>query len=288
MGDINFNIAKDVNLNKVVNLDIDKNVDVNVNVDDLLATAEADAEAFGEFALAEVDAYTYVSEGEPGDSETIESRGQVDAVGNAGVSLSSDLNGDNQIQVGDQITVNHLDVDDINGIDHFADLSTSPDETPDVLLPSDTLPFDIGDKVIEITGEVADAPGDLFTGELVNPVVIDFGERTLSTLQDPGPANLTVTIAEGTEYLVEELFDADGNPTFEVDFAGTLENVTVEFGGLPMDIETIAYTQEAAGISPLGEWNFDVVANIIEEVGGPGTPGEAFAYAESTSAVDLP
>ena len=31
MGDINFTIAKDVDLNKVVNLDIDKNVNVEVN-----------------------------------------------------------------------------------------------------------------------------------------------------------------------------------------------------------------------------------------------------------------
>ena len=63
-GDINFTITKDVNLNKVVNLDIDKNVVVDVNNPDQLATAEADAEAFGIYALAEVDAYTYVSENE--------------------------------------------------------------------------------------------------------------------------------------------------------------------------------------------------------------------------------
>ncbi|MBE9043181.1 hypothetical protein IQ255_01945 [Pleurocapsales cyanobacterium LEGE 10410] len=63
-GDIAFNIAKDVNLNKVVTLDIDKVVDVNVNNPDQLATAEADAEAFGIYALAETDAYTYVTEQE--------------------------------------------------------------------------------------------------------------------------------------------------------------------------------------------------------------------------------
>ena len=61
MGNIAFNIEKIVNLNKTVNLDINKNVDVNINIDDLLATAEADAEAFGEFALAEVDAYTFAN-----------------------------------------------------------------------------------------------------------------------------------------------------------------------------------------------------------------------------------
>jgi len=59
-GNIAFNIAKNVNLNKVVNLDINKNVNANVNNPDQLATAEADAEAFGPYALAEVDAYTLV------------------------------------------------------------------------------------------------------------------------------------------------------------------------------------------------------------------------------------
>ena len=63
-GDIAFNIAKDVNLNKAVNLNITKTVDVNVNNPDQLATAEADAEAFGIYALAETDAYTYVTDSE--------------------------------------------------------------------------------------------------------------------------------------------------------------------------------------------------------------------------------
>ncbi len=61
-GDIAFTIQKDVYLDKVVTLDIDKYVDVDVNIYDQLATSEADAEAFGKYALAEVDAYTYVTE----------------------------------------------------------------------------------------------------------------------------------------------------------------------------------------------------------------------------------
>ena len=287
MGDIQFNITKDVNLNKTVNLDINKNVDVNVDIDDLLATAEADAEAFGEFALAEVDAYTYVREGEvtPGFPD---SPGQVDAVGNAQLSLSIDPGGDNIIQVGDQLTVDHVDVDDINGFDHFADLSSPLPDTPDALLP-DPL-FDIDDKLINIVDEVAGVPGE-FIGELAQDVVIDFGERTLTTLHpdDQGPANLTVTIAAGTEYLVEQGLTAAGDPIpgdFEAIFAGTPDDVTVEFGAVEMDIQEIAYTQTAAGIAPAGEWTLDVSVII------PGrppmvTPGEAFAYAESTAAVDL-
>ena len=281
MGDINFNIAKDVNLNKVVNLDIDKNVDVNVNVDDLLATAEADAEVFGEYGLAEVDAYTYVNEGT---TTTQESPGQVDAVGTAEVSLSGDPGGNNTIDVGDQLTVNHVDVDDIDGFDHFADLSSPPPDTPDVPLPDPLLAID--DKVIDITGEVE--PG-LFTGVLTDDVVIDFGERTLSTLEDPGPYPLTVTIAAGTEYLVDQLLDNNDAPIpgdFEVEFNGAPGDITVDFAGSTtiIDIEELAYTQQAAGVGQAGEWNFDVIVNIIE---GTSTPGEAFAYAESTSAVDL-
>ena len=61
MGDINFEIFKNVDLNKQVQLDIEKDVDVNVDNPDQLATAEADAEAFGPYALAEVDAYTFVT-----------------------------------------------------------------------------------------------------------------------------------------------------------------------------------------------------------------------------------
>ena len=60
-GNIAFNVFKNVDLNKTVFLDIDKNVDVTVNNPDQLATAEADAEVFSTYGLAEVDAYTIVT-----------------------------------------------------------------------------------------------------------------------------------------------------------------------------------------------------------------------------------
>ena len=63
-GDIAFNIASDVNINKTVNFDINKNVVANVNNPDQLATAQSDAEAFGINALAETDTYTYVTDQE--------------------------------------------------------------------------------------------------------------------------------------------------------------------------------------------------------------------------------
>lgn len=61
-GNINFSINKVVTLDKTVTLNITKNVTTVVDIDDLLATAEADAEAFGKYALAETDAFTYVNE----------------------------------------------------------------------------------------------------------------------------------------------------------------------------------------------------------------------------------
>ena len=290
MGDLAFNIEKFVDLNKVVTLDIDKLVNVNVNNPDILATAEADAEAFGPFALAEVDAYTYVSR--EGDSQTIILPGQVDAVGNAQLFLSG---GDGIIDVGEQLTVDHVDVDDINGFDQFADLSSPPPDTPDAFLPAlnpaGDLSFDISDKVINITAETA-IPNE-FVGVLDAPVVIDFGVRTLDSAvllpENQGPANFSITIAAGTEYLVEQLLDNTGAPIpgdFELEFNGIPANVTAQFGGVDIDIETIAYTQEAAGIGQVGEWNFDFLGNTIEVIDG-GVDGEAFAYAESSAALDL-
>ncbi len=63
-GDISFNIASNVDINKKVNFDIVKNVNANVNNPDQLATAQSDAEAFGTYALAETDTYTYVTDQE--------------------------------------------------------------------------------------------------------------------------------------------------------------------------------------------------------------------------------
>ncbi|MEM8827915.1 MAG: hypothetical protein AAGE96_00990 [Cyanobacteria bacterium P01_G01_bin.19] len=63
-GNIDFSINANVNSNKVVNLDIFKTVEANVNNPDQLATALADAEAFGTYALAETETFTYVTENE--------------------------------------------------------------------------------------------------------------------------------------------------------------------------------------------------------------------------------
>ena len=63
-GNIKVEVFKNIDLNKKVNLDINKKVDVNVNNPDQLATAESDAQAFGKYALAETDTFTYVTDKE--------------------------------------------------------------------------------------------------------------------------------------------------------------------------------------------------------------------------------
>ena len=60
-GDIFASIGKDINFNKVVTKDITKTVFVDVVNPDQLAEAEADAEAFGEYALAQTDTFAIVT-----------------------------------------------------------------------------------------------------------------------------------------------------------------------------------------------------------------------------------
>lgn len=60
-GDIAFDINSYVDIQKYVNFDIDKDVYVDVYNRDQLATAQADAETFGPYGLAETDTFTYVT-----------------------------------------------------------------------------------------------------------------------------------------------------------------------------------------------------------------------------------
>ncbi len=62
MGNVVFDINGNVNLNKNVDWQINKNVVANVEIEDKLATAQADAEAFGVFAFAETDAFATVND----------------------------------------------------------------------------------------------------------------------------------------------------------------------------------------------------------------------------------
>ena len=284
MGDINFTIDKNVDLNKIVNLDIDKDVDVNVNNDDILATAEADAEAFGPRALAETDAFTYVSRDGDGPPEEFESTGQVDGVGNASIDLTNDADGDGVVSSGDTITITYEDVDDINGIEHWTELSSPPPETPDAELPQEGV-FVPSDKVLLIGDEILEGE---FEATLQGDHTIDFGIRTLPSYDlYGGPHNFDITVPDGSQYLVE-VNNPLGEIEVEYDIRPEVDQgpILINFGPNNVDVETDFYTQEAAQIGELGEWNFDVRGTLIGASPGGGT-GEAFSYAESTAALDL-
>ena len=322
MGNLAFDISKIVDLNKTVNLNIDKNVDVNVNIDDLLATAEADAEAFGTFALAEVDAYTFVNEGSGGMSMTEDVVVDVDALGNTTLTEQV-IDPDNLIEVTDtpyilpnNITVNFTDQDidpeglpDIDDLNWTGGLIGNEDVAGDTPIPTD--PDETGepgfsprsDKVLAFVEGQDPSPETQPDGsvivfaeyELTQDWIVDFGERTITGAEKTDTDSLSIVIPEGTTYLVEFL-DEDGNPATGVE---GFEAKEYEFEAFPVtgpgqwvfgpnsfDIETYAQVGEEIFDIGFGDWDFQALGTIILEEFVPGD-GEAFAYAESTSAVDL-
>ncbi len=322
MGNLAFDISKIVDLNKTVNLNIDKNVDVNVNIDDLLATAEADAEAFGTFALAEVDAYTFVNEGNGG--MDVFEPGEIDVLGNSVDFLLSDdtmpvtlpgATGD----LANTITINFQDdgpgndtippdVDDVNGFGKLEPLTTPPQgnasgpPTPDGEIPDPLL--DITDMVLnKIDGSqfLTDNNNVGAEYELGANWVVDFGTRTLNIngaggSLPPTTADLLLTVPEGSDFIVEYLgLTAPGGPfippsgPIEIEFdAFDADNPGFfTFDGINYDVTAFVFEAESlqdADIADISDWAFEAIALFPQP--GPGM-GEAFAYAESTSAVDL-
>ncbi|NBD16803.1 MAG: hypothetical protein GVY04_11900 [Cyanobacteria bacterium] len=309
MGDINFNIAKDVNLNKQVQMDINKNVDVNVNNPDQLATAEADAEAFGPNALAEVDAYTLVTPPTEMPGEVFEDSGAIDVVGNT---TDFGLEGSVEIVGGDgdlpeDITVNLSnsdgelpDADDINAGGSLASLDGSATTDTPISVPDAPLSFD-NDLNLSFVQEIA--VGNPATAEaeysIDNDVVVSFGNQDLDLNGDGNSVDdeLTLTIPAGSTFFVEEL----ANGEIELEFASAPEGDPILWshddleGDLapdsPIDtpFEVTAFVQDAqdAGLEDIeADWAFQ--AGIFDRIEGiPGEGGTAFAYAESTSALDL-
>ena len=322
MGNLAFDISKIVDLNKTVNLDIDKNVDVNVNIDDLLATAEADAEAFGTFALAEVDAYTFVNEG-GGGVMTEDVEVDVDALGNTTLTEQF-IDPDNLIEVTDtpyilpnNITVNFTDqtippdgLPDIDDLNWTGGLIGNEDVAGDTPIPTD--PDGTGepgfsprsDKVLAFVEGQDPLPETQPDGsvivfaeyELTQDWIVDFGERTITGAEKTDTDSLSIVIPEGTTYLVEFL-DEDGDPATGVEgfeakeyefeaFPAPDDQGQWVFGGQSFDIETYAQVGEEIFDLGFGDWDFQALGTItlVEPIDGE---GEAFAYAESTSAVDL-
>ncbi|MDJ0744524.1 MAG: hypothetical protein QNJ32_14350 [Xenococcaceae cyanobacterium MO_167.B27] len=301
MGDIAFNIFKDVDLNKVVNLDIDKNVDVNVNNPDILATAEADAEAFGPNALAEVDAYTYVNfeDGVP----PIFSSGQLQVEGGtlpfAGTPPGDDIFIDFNQDVSPGITGELPDVDDVNAIDHFADLDGVPAPPADTGLPQPLLTItDLLLTPVNNTIEPPGTPPDVDLWEYTNnaPFEVDFGirnvERNSVTGFQPGETgNLILTVPADESW--EVLFNTSTGAVevnLEVDNAFFTFTPMGDLDDCPLNNEPFVASADfdfiADSLGQLAGYEFQALTDEIIWYGCEGQ-GEAFAYAESTAGLDL-
>jgi len=293
MGDINFNIAKDVNLNKQVQLDIQKNVDVNVNNPDQLATAEADAEAFGPNALAEVDAYTLVTEPEEGtDDVEVSATGSMDALGNTtnidftpltSVNVNLDDNPQETLEGGEVVP----NADDINGFGSLAPLNGGITENDQPLPVDDIIEFN-GDLDLTFSQAIAGQANEYTLDE---DLVVSFGNENLDLNGDgiSAEGELTLTIPQGSLFLVQELAGGE----IEVVYDGPGEADGEPFWTHP-DINVIpsnatAFILESGSIGQgIGDWNLEAgIADSIVIQGNQGEGGTAFAYAESTSALDL-
>ncbi len=327
MGNLAFDIIKDVDLNKVVNLDIDKNVDVEVNNDDILATAEADAEAFGERALAETDAYTYVNEGEDRTiTRIVPKEVDVDALGNTTLTEQDDFINDVPFDLDDDgvtdvtyfvpenITVN-FDTPDNTGLPDIDDLNwTGGLEGNDTIPGADTLlpteGFAANDKNLiyaddqpnGLPSAVLEADGSVVVTaryELANDWVVDFSppDRIVNGNEATQTDSLSMVIPQGTTYLVEFL-DEDGDintgvegfEAKEYEFEAFPETGRGQwvFGSNSFDIETYVQTGEEIFDIGFGDWAFEALG-IIDITVTETVPGigEAFSYAESTAALDL-
>ena len=314
MGNIAFNVEKFVDLNKVVTLDIDKNVDVTVDNPDILATAEADAEAFGSNALAEVDAFTYVNQFSTSMDEDVVV--DVDALGNTTLTEQSnffeesfDLDGDEvpdvTYELPNNITVNFDTPDGTTGLPDIDDLNWTGglegnDTIPGADTPLPTEGFAANDKdlvYLETVGAVLEPDDSVVVTaryQLATPWVVNFSppDRTITGEIKTATDSLSIEIPQGTTYLVEFL-DEDGdlaNPSFEAKeyefeaFPATGRGQWV-FGSDRFDVDV--YVQEGEEIFDIGfgDWAFEALGTIT--INGVVEDAEAFAYAESTSALDL-
>ncbi|MDJ0533523.1 MAG: hypothetical protein QNJ70_13720 [Xenococcaceae cyanobacterium MO_207.B15] len=290
MGDIAFTIEKFVDLNKVVNLDIDKNVNVNVDNPDQLATAEADAEAFGPFALAEVDAYTYVNIEPDGETQTIFNSGQVQVEGGASVFAGT--------PPGDPLTIVFEDADDVNALGVLAPLDGNPAPPADTPLPQPTLTIDDLNLIDSGATPIPVTDGILYEYENPELFEIDFGmrwiDRNLNAIIDGGETgNLSLSVPEGDIW--EVLFNTDTGAV-EIDIAES--NAIFLFTPDPMNPSDIpsnndpfevlaAFDLVADSLGDLGGYEFQALADFPYDTVTGGGDGEAFAYAESTAGLDL-
>ncbi len=274
------NIAKDVDLNKVVNLNIDKNVDVNVNIDDLLATAEADAEAFGINALAEVNAYTYVNEG---DEVFVPHPGAVEALGNIpeigiGIDIAppDGLPDNISITFGIDGIIAPPDLDSITGFGNLEPLTAPPPDLPNAPLPV------AGFLAIDDLN-LQQLPDSSYIS--LNPWVVEFGDRELDVDSDglTGTGPLTLTVLDGAEFSAVREPLGEINIVFDAGDVFFTYDDTHEPGITDFPVSSFVFDASVFEIGS-GDWFFQAASDFGGFKLGD---GEAFAYAESTSAIDL-
>lgn len=296
MGDIAFEINSNVDINKNVDFDINKDVYANVDNSDQLATAQSDAEAFGENALAETDTFTYVNSepGEPG--EPILNPGSIDALGNIDEIIVGE-DGDDDDSLADMVTIVFdsggdppPDVDDINGFGSLSDLSSPPPDTADVPLPDPLL--SMTDLNLSGTGEIIEP---LEEGVYTNDEdwVVNFGSRNLD-LDGDGVAtegDLLLTVPAGSEFIVDFFSpheDGEPNPAVELIFEEFGENMAYfTHDGVDYDVSSFVFDSQSLNIGDTGDWAFEAASPFGGAI--PPTPGdgESFSYSESIAALDL-
>ncbi len=305
MGDIFVEIGKDIDFNKVVTKDITKTVFVDVVNPDQLAEAEADAEAFGEHALAQTDTFAIVTPDTAfaysestaaldlnGDRVCFPCfwEGGFGADGNTNVWFTGGDGADGST-VPDNLSIEFIDVDDIDGLGDLELLSSPPpNNVPDAPLPDPA--FSISN--LELLAENPLDPIDLGVPEeyrLTQDLVISFGERTINictsepdcvgadTTPEDLTGELTVTVAAGALFLVEFLDNGPGvfDAEFEFDgFADTNGEVGIQadetavwrIGSEP---EPIAYgdfvmTGDSNLVDGLGTANYTIGSLITDSL----------------------
>ncbi len=284
MGNILFDINGNVNLNKQVEWQINKNVVGNVEIEDKLATAQADAEAFGEFAFAETDAFALVNDefassySEATAGLEIEPSGDIfdggtDIVGNIPVfeptgdlgesdtTINVDLDGNPGavLENGDVVP----NVDDIDGSGALIDLSSPPPNTPDAPIPDPAL------SMTDLDLEFHDTTGNpnIFEYNSTADFITDFGVRDLDFDQDGNidfTGNVSLTIPQDTVFLVTDL----GSDAYEIEFEEFGDDVAfytldgIGIGDDNFEVEALEFTATTGGVAELGG-NYTIAADAV-------------------------
>ena len=229
MGNVFFDINGNVNLNKNVDWQINKNVVANVEIEDKLATAQADAESFGELAFAETDAFATVNdEFASSYSEAVagldsglgfgpipppELNGQINIRGNTNIFTPvEDENGNFTLFI--NFDAEGGPIPDVDGADGFDELDIFPEPGQTNNIPLPFLNAGTGEALditgLNLVGVNVDSTTGLGIYESVNDWIADFGERTIDLNQvEGGPpfsvtGNLTLTLPQNAKFALSQ------------------------------------------------------------------------------------